>query len=133
MPNKITISLFIFLFFVSFSVHSQQVYDSLKSPKLTVDTLVQSGNLPDSLKTQLIQQKIKPKRRIIAAFLCLTLGPFGVHRLYLGTHPRVVAAYTLTLGGSIGIVPLIDLFHIVFSKDLSRFKSNEKFLMWIKD
>lgn len=84
----------------------------------------------DSLKIE--NQKVRPKRRLIAAFLCLTLGPFGMHRLYLGTQPRVAAAYTLTLGGGIGLVPVIDLLHIVFSKDISRFKDNDNFIMWAK-
>lgn len=77
-------------------------------------------------------QVVKPKRRIVAAFLCITLGPFGMHRLYLGTKPHVAAAYTLTLGGGVGIIPLIDLFHIVFSRDLERFKNNDRFIMWVK-
>ncbi|HYG51644.1 MAG TPA: TM2 domain-containing protein [Flavobacteriales bacterium] len=77
-----------------------------------------------------VNQNVKPKRRIVAAFLCITLGPFGMHRLYLGTKPRVAAAYTLTLGGGLGLIPLIDLFHIVFSKDISRFKDNDQFIMW---
>ena len=84
----------------------------------------------DSSKIE--NQKVRPKRRIIAAFLCITLGPFGMHRLYLGTKPRVAAAYTLTLGGGLGIVPAIDLLHIIFSRDISRFKNNDDFIMWAK-
>lgn len=96
--------------------------------------LVKPANLhsisaqPDSSKIE--NHKIRPKRRLIAAFLCMTLGPFGMHRLYLGTQPRVAAAYTLTLGGGLGLVPAIDLFFIVFSKDISRFKNNDDFIMW---
>ena len=75
---------------------------------------------------------IKPKRRLVAALLCVALGPFGMHRLYLGTKPHVAAAYTLTLGGGIGLVPLIDLFHIVFDPNLYKYKDNDKFIMWLK-
>jgi TM2 domain-containing membrane protein YozV len=85
---------------------------------------------PDSSKIE--NQKVRPKRRLIAAFLCATLGPFGMHRLYLGTQPRVAGAYTLTLGGGLGLVPAIDLLFIVFSKDVSRFKNNDDFIMWAK-
>lgn len=97
-----------------------------------VDTLQ-----PDSLKLEnkifsLKKKKVKPKRRIIAALLCVTLGPFGMHRLYLGTKPHVAAAYTVTLGGGVGIIPMIDLFQIVFSKDISQFKENDQFFMWVK-
>jgi TM2 domain-containing membrane protein YozV len=86
---------------------------------------------PDSSKIE--NQKVRPKRRLIAAFLCATLGPFGMHRLYLGTQPRVAGAYTLTLGGGLGIVPAMDLLFIVFSRDISRFKNNDNFIMWSAD
>ncbi|HLP10557.1 MAG TPA: NINE protein [Flavobacteriales bacterium] len=101
--------------------------DSLlvKTPTVTTDSLIRQKTAP-------VNQKVKPKRRLVAAFLCVTLGPFGMHRLYLGTKPRVAAAYTLTLGGGLGLIPVIDLFHIVFSKDISRFKDNDQFIMWAK-
>ncbi len=86
---------------------------------------------PDSSKIE--NHKVRPKRRLIAAFLCMTLGPFGMHRLYLGTQPRVAGAYTLTLGGGLGLVPAIDLLFIVFSKDISRFKNNDDFIMWFRE
>lgn len=71
-------------------------------------------------------------KKIVAALLCVSLGPFGMHRLYLGTTPHVAAAYSATLGG-IGILPLVDLFAIIFTKDLSRFKNNNRVMMWRKD
>lgn len=71
-------------------------------------------------------------KKIVAALLCVSLGPFGMHRLYLGTTPQVAAAYSATLGG-IGILPLVDLFAIIFTKDLSRFKNNDRVMMWRKD
>jgi TM2 domain-containing membrane protein YozV len=73
----------------------------------------------------------KKSRRFVAALLCLTLGPFGMHRLYLGTTPQVAATYSVTLGGA-AILPIIDLMLITFSKDLSRFKNNPHVLMWSK-
>ena len=72
----------------------------------------------------------KEHPRITAALLCITLGPFGAHRLYLGTKPIVPAAYTITLGGGLGLIPVIDLFLITFSKDISRYKNNPHFFMW---
>lgn len=71
-------------------------------------------------------------KKIVAALLCVSLGPFGMHRLYLGTTPQVAAAYSATLGG-VGILPLVDLFAIIFTKDLSRFKNNNRVMMWRKD
>jgi TM2 domain-containing membrane protein YozV len=97
----------------------------------------QESSVADSLtlpkgKKSTTNQTVKPKRRLVAALLCLTLGPFGMHRLYLGTKPQVAAAYTLTLGGGCGLITVVDLFHIVFSPDISRFKNNDQFIMWKK-
>ena len=76
--------------------------------------------------------RYRKSKRFTAALLCLTLGPFGMHRLYLGTSAKVAAAYSITLGG-IGLVPVIDLLLITFSKDLERFKNNENVIMWGKN
>ncbi len=88
----------------------------------------------DSLKISVPQNQkfeYRKSKRFTAALLCLTLGPFGMHRLYLGTSPKVAAAYSVTLGG-IGLVPVIDLLLITFSKDLERYKNNENVIMWGK-
>ncbi|MCB9183162.1 MAG: TM2 domain-containing protein [Flavobacteriales bacterium] len=67
--------------------------------------------------------------RLVAVALTVLLGPFGAHRLYLGTSTKVTIAYGLTFGG-FGVLALIDLGHLIFSKDLDRFRSNERVLMW---
>lgn len=69
-------------------------------------------------------------KRLTAFALTLLLGPFGVHRLYLGTKPVVPVAYTLTLGGGLGIIPLIDAGMILFTKDLSKLENNPRFFLW---
>lgn len=76
--------------------------------------------------------RIRESKRIVAIALCVTLGPFGMHRLYLGTQPQVPAMYAVTLGGGLGVLTVIDLFHLVFSKDISRFKNNPKVIMWAR-
>ncbi len=87
--------------------------------------------LPEGVwETETQLKPAKEKKRVVAALLCVALGPFGVHRLYLGTSPVVPAAYTLTLGGGLGLLPLVDLGMIVFSKDLSRFENNPGVFMW---
>lgn len=68
--------------------------------------------------------------RLVAALLTLTLGPFGAHRLYLGTDAIVPVFYTVTLGGGLGVLPVIDLFHILLTKDLSKYYNNSKVFMW---
>jgi hypothetical protein len=72
------------------------------------------------------QRKVK----ITASILALTLGPFGVHRLYLGTSPLVPVVYVATVGGAIGILPFIDFVVIVFSKDLTPYINNDRIFMW---
>jgi TM2 domain-containing membrane protein YozV len=75
-------------------------------------------------------EKRRENTRLVAAILTLTLGPFGAHRLYLGTDAIVPVFYTVTLGGGLGILPVIDLFHILLSKDLSKYYNNSKVFMW---
>ena len=67
--------------------------------------------------------------RGLAAALAVTLGPFGAHRIYLGTPPKIPLLYSLTFGG-IGVLVLLDLGHILFTKDLSRYMDSDRVLMW---
>jgi hypothetical protein len=68
--------------------------------------------------------------RLVAIALDLTLGLFGMHRLYLGTDVRVPVAYTLTFGGG-GILWLVDLALLIGSNDIESYKNNPHFFMWI--
>jgi TM2 domain-containing membrane protein YozV len=72
---------------------------------------------------------VKEDPRLVAIALNILLGPLGVHRLYLGTDLKVPILYTLTFGGG-GVVWVIDLGFLIFSKDISRFKNNKRFFMW---
>lgn len=76
------------------------------------------------------QKQENPK--VVASIICVAVGPFGAHRLYLGTDERVPIFYTLTLGGGLGVLPVVDLMHIVFTKDIDRFRNNPKVIMWMK-
>lgn len=73
----------------------------------------------------------KEPQRLVAAGLAITLGAFGAHRLYLGTDVKVPIIYGLTFGG-FGVLVLIDLGHILFSKDLQAFYNNDQVFMWAK-
>lgn len=68
--------------------------------------------------------------RLVAIALDLTLGLFGMHRLYLGTDIRVPIGYTLTFGGG-GVLWLVDLAMLVGAPDIESFKNNPHFFMWI--
>lgn len=67
--------------------------------------------------------------RLVGSALALLLGPFGAHRIYLGTTPKVALIYGLTFGG-FGVLPLIDLGHLLFSKDLEAYRNNDHVIMW---
>jgi hypothetical protein len=86
----------------------------------------------DSLKSvkKSRRQKVRfKKRKGVAALFAVALGPFGVHRMYLGTSEVVPLFYSLTLGGLM-ILPIIDLCCILFTKDIDIYTDNDKVIMW---
>lgn len=74
-------------------------------------------------------QERRENPRVVSSALAVFLGPFGAHRLYLGTTPKVAVVYGLTFGG-FGLLPLLDLGHLLFSKDLDRYRNNDRVFMW---
>jgi len=74
----------------------------------------------------------KPKSKAIAVTLAVTLGVFGVHRLYLGTSTKVPIIYTLTLGGGFGVLVVSDIIAIIATKDLEDYAPESKVFMWAK-
>jgi hypothetical protein len=73
----------------------------------------------------------KENTRLVSSGLAVLLGPFGAHRLYLGTTPKVAVIYGVTFGG-FGLLPLIDLGHLLFTKDLGPYQDNDRVFMWGK-
>lgn len=73
-------------------------------------------------------RKVKFKRGKAILFTVFT-GFLGGHRIYLGTHQRTPVLYSITLGG-LGILPLIDLVNIIFTKDLQKFEDVPQIIMW---
>lgn len=65
-----------------------------------------------------------------AILMAVLTGPLGGHRLYLGTEPHVPIVYTLTLGGGMGLLPVIDIIVILVSKDISKYENNSQVIMW---
>jgi TM2 domain-containing membrane protein YozV len=70
--------------------------------------------------------------KVTAVALAVTLGVFGIHRLYLGTKPNVPIVYTLTLGGGFFLLPLIDIIYIIAAKDINQLKNNDYIFIWNK-
>lgn len=73
-------------------------------------------------------RQVKFKRGKAILFTVFT-GLFGGHRIYFGTHQRTPIIYSITFGG-LGILPLIDLVNIIFTKDLSKFEHKSQIIMW---
>ncbi|MFM2316676.1 MAG: hypothetical protein RLZZ155_1008 [Bacteroidota bacterium] len=78
-----------------------------------------------------IVQKLRTfeNQRAVAIGLDVSLGLFGVHRMYLGTDLRVPVIYTTTIGGG-GVLWLVDLGLLIAVKDLTPFKDNPNVFMW---
>lgn len=68
--------------------------------------------------------------RLVAIALDISLGLFGMHRLYLGTDVKVPIAYTLTFGGG-GVLWLADLVMLIATPDITPYMNNPHFFMWI--
>lgn len=95
------------------------------------DYSISDNNRPPFKKLRKLQVKLSKAKqnRATAAGLAIILGPFGVHRLYLGTSTKVPIIYSITLGGFF-ILPIIDLGVILFTKDFDRLKEDERVIMW---
>ena len=87
---------------------------------------VQENNLTDTVVDDAIVA-VKFQRGKAILFTVFT-GFLGGHRIYLGTHQRTPIIYSVTLGG-LGILPLIDLIQIIFTKDLSKFEYRPQIIM----
>jgi TM2 domain-containing membrane protein YozV len=73
---------------------------------------------------------VEENPRAVAAALTILAGPFGAHRIYLGTTEWVPVFYTLTLGGGLGVLPIIDLVYILVKNDISGCYHNPHIFMW---
>lgn len=88
-----------------------------------LDSLVRAAAPPDSAGA------VGENTRWVSSALAVVLGPFGAHRLYLGTTPKVAIIYGITFGG-FGVLALLDLGHLLFSKDLEPYRNNDRVFMW---
>ena len=126
--KKLFLILFLFIVFFSFAKESNSL---VLEQNITKN--ISLGN--DTSKIIINEQGdtiYLVKRKFTAILLTILTGPLGGHRLYLGTKPIVPIMYAVTLGGSFLVIPIIDLFTIIFTKDLSKFENNDKVLMWIE-
>ena len=89
------------------------------------------GASQEKFNNRKIIQKLRTfdNQRAVAIGLDISLGLFGVHRMYLGTDLKVPAIYTITIGGG-GVLWLVDLGLLIAAKDLEPFKNNSNVFMW---
>ncbi|TXB64667.1 TM2 domain-containing protein [Vicingus serpentipes] len=125
MYKKIT---FCFLFFTSvFFAKAEKTQFSFQDTIFAENKeLINAG---DSIQPN---KKAERKHvRVKAIIFTILTGPLGGHRVYLRTRPGAPIIYAVTLGG-FGILPLVDLAHLIFKKDISSFEENPKIMMWTK-
>lgn len=116
---------FSILLFVLFSELTQA--STIKKDSLTsLDTeIFQAADVQMEIQAN---GEVKFKRGKAIIFTVLT-GFLGGHRIYMGTHQRTPIIYSVTFGG-FGILPIIDLLHLIFKKDISVYENKSQIIMW---
>ena len=114
------------------SAQMEQGHKEIKAIQHTVRLLLQKsrGTEGPTMAAEAFENIPTEDVRAVAICLTLTLGVFGAHRIYLGTKDYVPVFYTLTLGGGLGILPVIDLIHLCVKKDISSYYQNDRLIMW---
>ena len=92
------------------------------------------GAVADSLIKKVESKKEKNKKKFVSALFAFPFpfGFMGGHRVMLGTKPWVPVVYVATFGGCFGVLPLIDFFVILCSKDIEQYENNPNIFMWLK-
>lgn len=81
--------------------------------------------------TDTVLNKSNEKKIIAALAFPFPLGIIGAHRIYMGAKPYIPLVYIATLGGCLGILPLIDFIVIVSHKNIEPYRTDKVF-MWLK-
>ena len=118
---------FLILFFSVLNSKCDNITKAEEEFKVIIE--LQDSNIVADFDS-IIPRTVKFKRGKAVAFTLFT-GIFGGHRIYFGTHHRTPIIYSLTFGG-LGILPIIDLIHIIFTKDLARYEHKSQIIMWGK-
>jgi TM2 domain-containing membrane protein YozV len=88
---------------------------------------------PNKFWRKLFKVNAEGKSRLVAAALAFPVtGVTGIHRIYLGTQAYVPVVYLGTLGGCLGVIPLVDFIVLLVEKDISQYENNSKIFMWVK-
>lgn len=130
MKKIFIIILVLFIYKVNFALNYK--FDTLNIDSIIVQKNIELQNNELSLKKpSIILFSAINKQKLTALILDLLAGPIGGHRMALGTKPIVPIFYALTFGGGFLLLPLIDFFVILFTKDISKYTNNNKIIMWL--
>jgi hypothetical protein len=110
------------------AVHSASAQAFESTPGLIGSLLVNTNNEGQQVLCSFLAKQENP--RLVAIALDVTLGLFGMHRLYLGTDVKVPIGYTLTFGGG-GVLWVADLIMLIATPDITPYMNNPHFFMWI--
>ncbi|MBN2668049.1 MAG: hypothetical protein JXR60_02370 [Bacteroidales bacterium] len=135
MISKRLIPLIFFLSFLSIKSYSNSIFPPENNILITANSKISVyidnfKSVKISLDNYSINQSYSGRNKLGVVIMAILTGPLGGHRLYLGTSPYVPIVYTLTLGGGMGLLPVIDVFVVVFSKDFHKFENNPQVIMW---
>lgn len=98
--------------------------------QLSATQLLENLQVSDITNQAQIKQDKNP---VVAFILAWFLGPFAIHRVYLGGTAVLIPAYIFTCFGIFGIVPLVDWVVLLIglvNDDISKYEDNDKFFMW---
>jgi TM2 domain-containing membrane protein YozV len=114
------------------SVPCEPVFLSEDSVVMVAKMEVQHDKRPREWWVQLRKRIHAKNRKITAAILAFPFpfGIVGLHRVYLGTSAFVPVVYVATIGGCVGIIPLVDFIVILLSDDLTPYENNDKIFIW---
>ncbi len=140
MNKQLVLILFSIVTAVAFKVSATECSLSIYSIDapcvLPGDTVVKSktADIDQVQKDSTLSAEIQKKKKRLNGFCAfpLPLGFVAGHRIMMGTKPWVPVVYVATFGGCFGLLPLIDFFVIMLSKDISPYENNPNVFMWLK-
>ena len=97
-------------------------------------TVMSPVNSPEKVLLRLLQHRPAKNKKLIAALLAFPFpfGIVGLHRIYLGCSPHKPVVYIATVGGGFGLLPFIDFWVLLTSKDASQYMNSGQVFMWLK-
>lgn len=78
------------------------------------------------------KEYVKKKAISLLFSMPFPFGFMGAHRVMLGTKPWIPVVYMATFGGCFGVLPTIDFFVLLFTKDIKQYENNPQLFMWLK-